>query len=35
LRGLPARFIGLGIRPEHVHSPAAAEPRAAEPIAAE
>ena len=35
LRGLPARFIGLGIRPEHVQSPAAAEPRAAEPIAAE
>jgi len=35
LRGLPARFIGIGIRPEHVHSPAAAEPTAAEPIAAE
>jgi 2-polyprenyl-6-methoxyphenol hydroxylase-like FAD-dependent oxidoreductase len=35
LRGLPARFIGLGIRPEHVQSPAAAEPRPAEPIAAE
>jgi 2-polyprenyl-6-methoxyphenol hydroxylase-like FAD-dependent oxidoreductase len=35
LRGLPARFIGLGIRPEHVQSPAAAEPRAAEAIAAE
>jgi len=35
LRGLPARFIGLGIRPEHVHSPAAAEPMAVEPIAAE
>ena len=34
LRGLPARFIGIGIRPEHVHSPAAAEPTAAEPIAA-
>ena len=23
LRALPARFIGLGLRPEHVHSPAA------------
>jgi 2-polyprenyl-6-methoxyphenol hydroxylase-like FAD-dependent oxidoreductase len=22
LRGIPARFIGLGPRPEHVHSPA-------------
>jgi len=23
LRSLPARFIGLGLRPEHIHSPKA------------
>jgi 2-polyprenyl-6-methoxyphenol hydroxylase-like FAD-dependent oxidoreductase len=26
LQGIPARFIGLGVRPEHVHSPLAPEP---------
>jgi 2-polyprenyl-6-methoxyphenol hydroxylase-like FAD-dependent oxidoreductase len=35
LRSLPARFIGLGIRPEHVRSPVAAQAMAAEPVAAE
>ena len=35
LRSLPARFIGIGVRPEHVRSPAVAEPMAAQPIAAE
>ena len=28
LQQIPARFIGIGVRPEHVHSPAAA-PKAA------
>ena len=35
LRRLPARIVGIGFRPEHVHSPVAAEPMAAKPIAAE
>jgi len=35
LRQIPARLVGLGFRPEHVHSPVAAEPMAAKPIAAE
>jgi 2-polyprenyl-6-methoxyphenol hydroxylase-like FAD-dependent oxidoreductase len=35
LRQIPARLVGLGFRPEHVRSPAAVEPNAAEPIAAQ
>jgi hypothetical protein len=35
LRRIPARVVGIGFRPEHVRSPAAAEPMAAEAIAAE
>jgi 2-polyprenyl-6-methoxyphenol hydroxylase-like FAD-dependent oxidoreductase len=34
LRRIPARVVGIGFRPEHVHSPVAAEPTVA-PIAAE
>ena len=26
LQGITARFVGLGVRPEHVQSPAAASP---------
>ena len=35
LRQIPARIVGIGFRPEHVHSPAIVEPIAARPIAAE
>jgi 2-polyprenyl-6-methoxyphenol hydroxylase-like FAD-dependent oxidoreductase len=35
LRRIPARVIGIGFRPEHVRSPAVAEPIAVQPIAAE
>jgi hypothetical protein len=35
LRQIPARLVGLGFRPEHVHSPVAAKPLAAEAVAAE
>jgi 2-polyprenyl-6-methoxyphenol hydroxylase-like FAD-dependent oxidoreductase len=35
LRRIPARIIGIGFRPEHVHSPIAAEPIAAKAIAAQ
>jgi 2-polyprenyl-6-methoxyphenol hydroxylase-like FAD-dependent oxidoreductase len=35
LRRIPARIVGVGFRPEHVHSPVAAEPSAVAPVAAE
>jgi 2-polyprenyl-6-methoxyphenol hydroxylase-like FAD-dependent oxidoreductase len=35
LRRIPARVVGIGFRPEHVHSPVAAKPIAAEAVAAE
>ena len=35
LRRIPARVVGIGFRPEHVHSPVGAEPMSAKPIAAE
>jgi hypothetical protein len=35
LRRIPARVVGIGFRPEHVHSPAAARPIEAKPVAAE
>ncbi len=34
LRRIPARVVGIGFRPEHVRSPVAAEPIAAQPSAA-